>query len=496
MDTFNARIGWTSFITWFLHVLVCECVPLPDSGQIHSPQCPQLYPVNLQKQWEISVPDGFQISLTFTHVDIKSSITVLYDEKPILSPGNRLKLIFQSHDYNPDRNQNVGFSARYQAIDIDECSAPEPEDGSGPLCSQKCLNTLGSYRCACHHGYKLHSDQRACMLIDCGEPEPLLNGGVTLLSGFQNQYLSVVQYHCNEPFYSPYGGINVSLTCEADGQWRSNHDVILRPACLPVCGRPTKQNEYHQRIIGGNDAAEHTIPWQAFINVGYSRGGGMIIADRWILTAAHMVVINGQVQTPEALSIYLGLADVPQILETPSLNATAVHVHRQYNNPNGLNYDHDIALIKLKDPVTFKAAIMPLCLPSKNDTYDTGMMGLVSGFGITDKGNYLRFLTNKLKYVHIPVVEQQRCSNSLRGTPRTKKPILTDNMFCAGTPEGGKDSCIGDDGSGFTLQSENGRFWAAGIVSWGFRCGQKGTYGFYTKVANYVDWINKIMQEN
>uniref|UniRef100_A0A3P9P482 Vitamin K-dependent protein C n=1 Tax=Poecilia reticulata TaxID=8081 RepID=A0A3P9P482_POERE len=239
------------------------------------------------------------------------------------------------------------------------------------------------------------------------------------------------------------------------------------------------------RIIGGNDAAEHTIPWQAFINVGYSRGGGMIIADRWILTAAHMVVINGQ--------IYLGLADVPQILETPSLNATAVHVHRQYNNPNGLNYDHDIALIKLKDPVTFKAAIMPLCLPSKNDTYDTGMMGLVSGFGITDKGNYLRFLTNKLKYVHIPVVEQQRCSNSLRGTPRTKKPILTDNMFCAGTPEGGKDSCIGDDGSGFTLQSENGRFWAAGIVSWGFRCGQKGTYGFYTKVANYVDWINKIM---
>uniref|UniRef100_A0A3P9P4N8 CUB domain-containing protein n=1 Tax=Poecilia reticulata TaxID=8081 RepID=A0A3P9P4N8_POERE len=188
-------------VSRFLHVLVCECVPLPDSGQIHSPQCPQLYPVNLQKQWEISVPDGFQISLTFTHMNCDESITeipyhsncsfsVLYDEKvlgkfcgnensadveftdvvhlhhgyqPILSPGNRLKLIFQSHDYNPDRNQNVGFSARYQAIDIDECSAPEPEDGSGPLCSQKCLNTLGSYRCACHHGYKLHSDQRACM---------------------------------------------------------------------------------------------------------------------------------------------------------------------------------------------------------------------------------------------------------------------------------------------------------------------------------------------
>ena len=39
-------------------------------------------------------------------------------------------------------------------------------------------------------------------IIDCGEPEPLLNGGVTFLSGFQNRHRSVVQYHCNEPFYS------------------------------------------------------------------------------------------------------------------------------------------------------------------------------------------------------------------------------------------------------------------------------------------------------
>lgn len=45
-------------------------------------------------------------------------------------------------------------------------------------------------------------------VINCEEPEPLLNGGVTFLSGFQNQYLSVIQYHCNEPFYALLGGIN------------------------------------------------------------------------------------------------------------------------------------------------------------------------------------------------------------------------------------------------------------------------------------------------
>ncbi|KAM4568057.1 complement C1r-A subcomponent-like isoform 2-T2 [Fundulus diaphanus] len=676
-------------------------------GEIHSPQYPQPYPPNLQKQWDLSVPEGFKISLTFTHLDIEASagcyydsITVLYDEKllgrfcgnensadghhpgyqPILSPGNRLTLIFQSDDYNPDRNQNVGFSAQYQAIDIDECSAPEPEDGSGPLCSQICLNTLGSYLCACHHGYELRSDERTCMLscgggvfdepegylsspgypnpsphalscqyiisvelgfsvslnfsdkfhiesvdteegqkclhhwlevsipdreplrlcggtsprvidtnsnivkleyyiddqgqsngwsldystsrvkcpvpanvakgrvtptlteyyyrdhiyvrcdqgyklmmdgqemksfsamcqsngmwhlplpechiIDCGEPDPLLNGGVTFLSGFQNQYLSVVQYHCNEPFYSPYGGNNVSLTCEADRHWRSNDMDILRPVCLPVCGRPTKHIENSAgRIIGGSDAPKDTIPWQALININSNRGGGMIIADRWMLTAAHVVVANGQVAPPESVKIYLGDSDVHQLTASPSLNATAIHVHPEYSNPDNLNYDNDIALIKLQDPVTFDASIMPLCLPAEDDTYDKGIMGLVSGYGVTDKGAQ-RFLTNKLKYVHVPVEDQEICRKSLKGRPGTRTPTLTNNMFCAGIPDGGKDSCQGDSGSAFTLQSENGRFWAAGIVSWGVKCGQKGTYGFYTKVANYIDWINKIMQEN
>lgn len=46
---------------------------------------------------------------------------------------------------------------------------------------------------------------------DCGEPEPLLNGGVTFLSGAQNQYGSVIQYHCNEPFYSFPGGANSEI---------------------------------------------------------------------------------------------------------------------------------------------------------------------------------------------------------------------------------------------------------------------------------------------
>lgn len=36
--------------------------------------------------------------------------------EPLLSPGNTLTLIFKTDSTNPERHQNVGFSAHYQAI--------------------------------------------------------------------------------------------------------------------------------------------------------------------------------------------------------------------------------------------------------------------------------------------------------------------------------------------------------------------------------------------
>lgn len=120
----------------------------------------------------------------------------------------------------------------------------------------------------------------------------------------------------------------------------------------------------------------------------------------------------------------------------------------------------------------------------------------MSGFGVRIENNR-RILTNQLKYVYLPVVDQQTCRDSISLARRRHNniPDLTNNMFCAGLPEGGKDSCQGDSGGPFTL-TKDGRQWAAGIVSWGVECGRKGTYGVYTRVANYLNWIQKTMQEN
>ncbi|GLD58834.1 complement C1r-A subcomponent-like protein [Lates japonicus] len=336
---------------------VCESSLHPDSdpvihGEVQSPQYPQPYPPNLLKQWELLGPQGYQIQLSITHLDIKASagchqdsLTVLYDQKVIgkfcgqenspdhpgkeliLSPGNRLTLIFQTSNSSPELQQHVGFSATYKGI-----------------------------------------------VIDCGDPEPLLNGGVTFLSGFRNRYGSVVQYHCNEPFYSPLGGVNVTFTCEADGKWKSNHNSVVTPTCLPVCGQPTKQLSVFERVIGGDDAPDDTMPWQVLLNIDGGRGGGMVIADRWIMTTAHVVKNRGITAPPETVRIYMGRTNVETLIDSP-IKAASVHPHPAHNNSNKIDYNNDIALIKLQDPITFNSSIMPICLPAKDATYIAGMMG-------------------------------------------------------------------------------------------------------------------------
>lgn len=49
-------------------------------------------------------------------------------------------------------------------IDIDECSTTYP-------CSQKCINTLGSYKCLCIEGYKLKPDNPTSCKAVTGESQ-------------------------------------------------------------------------------------------------------------------------------------------------------------------------------------------------------------------------------------------------------------------------------------------------------------------------------------
>ncbi|MCP4932922.1 MAG: serine protease, partial [bacterium] len=119
-----------------------------------------------------------------------------------------------------------------------------------------------------------------------------------------------------------------------------------------------------------------------------------------------------------------------------------------------------------------------------------GANGKVAGWGATDP--YGTVLPTNLMEVSLPVISNTACNEAFRDlfSLGNNVDIISDNMFCAGYVEGGKDSCVGDSGGPFIIDGK-----LAGLVSWGpDACALPDAYGVYTRVSNYTAWLNSIIQ--
>jgi len=90
-------------------------------------------------------------------------------------------------------------------------------------------------------------------------------------------------------------------------------------------------------------------------------------------------------------------------------------------------------------------------------------------------------LPSALRKVSVPVVARSTCQSEYGAS------AVTTNMFCAGLPQGGKDSCSGDSG-GPIVDASTGVL--LGLVSWGQGCAEAGFAGVYSRLGNYVDYVN------
>lgn len=125
-------------------------------------------------------------------------------------------------------------------------------------------------------------------------------------------------------------------------------------------------------------------------------------------------------------------------------------------------------------------------------------LGVVAGWGISNASSSSpssSLLTSDvLQYVKLPVVPQDECQASY--TSRSIRYNITDNMFCAGFFEGGRDTCLGDSGGAFVMEATRRRWAVFGLVSWAGPedCGSQRVYGVYTRVDKYLDWIQSHVQ--
>ncbi|XP_052576099.1 anionic trypsin-2 [Peromyscus californicus insignis] len=224
------------------------------------------------------------------------------------------------------------------------------------------------------------------------------------------------------------------------------------------------------KIVGGYTCQENSVPYQVSLNSGYHFCGGSLINSQWVVSAAHCYKSRIQVR--------LGEYNI-NVLEGNEQFVTASKSIR-HPNYNSWTLDNDIMLIKLASPVTLSARVATVALPTS--CAPAGTQCLISGWGNTLSSGVNN--PDLLQCLDAPLLTQAACEASYPGK-------ITNNMVCAGFLEGGKDSCQGDSGGPVVC---NGQL--QGIVSWGYGCAQKNLPGVYTKVCNYVDWIQNTIAAN
>jgi len=245
------------------------------------------------------------------------------------------------------------------------------------------------------------------------------------------------------------------------------------------CGRTPIRPNVSGFIVGGVEARPHSLPWQIGLGKMYGSSyggqicGGSIVSENIVITAAHCISPG----TKYYVVIGQHNKNKPDKY-TKKIKVTEAITHPSWNDRNIIRYD--IAILRLSESITFNDGVQPICIPESGASYADNAKFLVSGWGALKEGGWGSSVLMQLVAPHIPL---STCRKYLGSS-------VHENVLCAGYLEGGKDSCQGDSG-GPLATVVGGKWTLAGVVSWGYGCAQRGKPGVYTKVASYLDFVNK-----
>ncbi|XP_050721194.1 clotting factor G beta subunit-like [Eriocheir sinensis] len=276
---------------------------------------------------------------------------------------------------------------------------------------------------------------------------------------------------------------------------RSNRDLMPQPP-PPVRPPPPPLPTEGIEAVGGKEVLRHAWPWMALIGQRDAHGigwfcGGVLINDRWVLTALHCFFSNN------ADVVRLGEHDYNDDFDDANHKDFSVAETVLYPDHNRPEAYHDLALLRLASRVALKDHISPVCLPwgKESDKDLLNHRATLTGWGDTQFGGKP---SSVLQEVEVTVFSPGQCDRSYSNLPRypsTWPRGIGQETLCAGDLAGGRDACQGDSGGPLVTEDARGHFVLAGIISRGYGCGHKDYPGLYANLRHppYLSRIKKVV---
>lgn len=270
-----------------------------------------------------------------------------------------------------------------------------------------------------------------------------------------------------------------------------------------------------KRIVGGEDALEHSWPFLVSIRVKVNKSdhhcGGTLITDQHVITAAHCLFAYFSILNKLNLNVaqIFSLIEVrvgqnehekdPQYLTNDHVYSVVDFDFHENFAYNEWTLEHDIAILKLKRKVNLnRPEVNVVCLPnSTNYQLKNGENVVAIGWGsYSDQFDYDSYYHLHLQQAVFTVKDEEDdlCNSGIIGKKWNKNYTI-----CADGKEKRKVTCFGDSG-GPVMVYENNRWILIGIISFAHdikdvktkkkKCNASMPF-YFVKVKEYFDWINQ-----